>query len=413
MNKVLAFCDGACVTTGFGRVAKEILTGLHYSGDVDLVQLGINYYGEPTGMPFHIWPMNPGDPFGRAKFPKVLNDTQPDLLFTINDIWAQEWIVPILNQYRQRSGKRVPWVSYIPIDGTPLNARHVQFMKEHIDVPIMYSRWASDLVKEIDPTLDLEYVYHGVDLETFNYDDKDNIQKQFLEQVSEQIGREVNFIIGYVGRNQPRKRLPELFMAYKHFAKDRDDVLLYLHTATPDMGWNLHNLRAMLGISKDDIAISPDLHPARGIPDQHLSFLYKAFDVIALPTIGEGFGLPIVEGMASGAIPVTTNFGVSKEIVEGHGFLINIGNYTVMPNDHEFLRPIPSTVDMSDIFSSIYNTKRNNPEQYRELQKKASERAKDFGSWHQDRWVAIVKEQLDIANSTTEPLDFIFEEETE
>ena len=51
--KVLAYCDAAAAT-GFATVSKNILMGLHNTGDFEITVLGINHHGNPHPFPFPI-----------------------------------------------------------------------------------------------------------------------------------------------------------------------------------------------------------------------------------------------------------------------------------------------------------------------------------------------------------------------
>ncbi len=57
------------------------------------------------------------------------------------------------------------------------------------------------------------------------------------------------------------------------------------------------------------------------VSDDELADLYRAATVVAVPSLGEGFGLPILEAMACGAPTVASNRGAIPEIA-GEGALV-------------------------------------------------------------------------------------------
>ena len=57
------------------------------------------------------------------------------------------------------------------------------------------------------------------------------------------------------------------------------------------------------------------------VSDDDLPLFYNAAEVFVFPSIFEGFGLPVVESMASGA-PTITSHGSSLEEVAGDGALL-------------------------------------------------------------------------------------------
>jgi glycosyltransferase involved in cell wall biosynthesis len=61
---------------------------------------------------------------------------------------------------------------------------------------------------------------------------------------------------------------------------------------------------------------------------EELSLLYSQCGICIIPSIHEGFGLPVLEGMARGKAVIATNTGIAPEIIENgkNGFLINERN---------------------------------------------------------------------------------------
>ncbi|MGB1377477.1 MAG: glycosyltransferase family 4 protein, partial [Miltoncostaeaceae bacterium] len=94
--------------------------------------------------------------------------------------------------------------------------------------------------------------------------------------------------------------------------------------------------RAMALMSDPDLELALVGRPALGgeqivrgarahwlghVDDPHLADLYRAAAVVAVPSLYEGFGLPILEAMASGAPVVASNRGAMPEVA-GDGALI-------------------------------------------------------------------------------------------
>jgi glycosyltransferase involved in cell wall biosynthesis len=59
------------------------------------------------------------------------------------------------------------------------------------------------------------------------------------------------------------------------------------------------------------------------VPDDALPAIYQGATLFVFPTLYEGFGLPVVEAMASGVPVITSNNSALKEIAEGYGHLVN------------------------------------------------------------------------------------------
>jgi glycosyltransferase involved in cell wall biosynthesis len=59
------------------------------------------------------------------------------------------------------------------------------------------------------------------------------------------------------------------------------------------------------------------------VDDDTLTALYQGADLFLYPTLYEGFGLPVVEAMASGVAVITSNNSALKEVAEGYAQLVN------------------------------------------------------------------------------------------
>jgi glycosyltransferase involved in cell wall biosynthesis len=59
------------------------------------------------------------------------------------------------------------------------------------------------------------------------------------------------------------------------------------------------------------------------VEQEALPALYQGADLFVYPTLYEGFGLPVVEAMASGVAVVTSNTSALKEIAEGYAYLVD------------------------------------------------------------------------------------------
>jgi glycosyltransferase involved in cell wall biosynthesis len=59
------------------------------------------------------------------------------------------------------------------------------------------------------------------------------------------------------------------------------------------------------------------------VDDEDLPALYAGADAFLYPTLYEGFGLPIVEAMASGIPVLTSSNSALQEIAGGHALLVD------------------------------------------------------------------------------------------
>ncbi len=101
-----------------------------------------------------------------------------------------------------------------------------------------------------------------------------------------------------VGTLEPRKNLPRLVAAYRRLPA----ALQAAHplVITGRLGWEVGETLAALE-ALGDRAVRTGF-----VPDDELALLYERCALFAYPSLGEGFGLPVLEAMAAGA-PVLTS----------------------------------------------------------------------------------------------------------
>jgi glycosyltransferase involved in cell wall biosynthesis len=101
-----------------------------------------------------------------------------------------------------------------------------------------------------------------------------------------------------VGTLEPRKNLPRLVAAYRRLPAELQGA--HPLVVTGRLGWDTGETVEALR-SLGDRAIQTGF-----VPDAQLALLYERCGLFAYPSLGEGFGLPVLEAMAAGA-PVLTS----------------------------------------------------------------------------------------------------------
>ena len=101
-----------------------------------------------------------------------------------------------------------------------------------------------------------------------------------------------------VGTLEPRKNLPRLVAAYRRLPRTLQEV--HPLVVTGRTGWRQGEaVRAIESLGERAILTG-------FVPDGQLAALYERCALFAYPSLGEGFGLPVLEAMAAGA-PVLTS----------------------------------------------------------------------------------------------------------
>jgi glycosyltransferase involved in cell wall biosynthesis len=136
---------------------------------------------------------------------------------------------------------------------------------------------------------------------------------QCREHVARNYGIDSPYIL-YVGRIQARKNLPRLVEAYARVRKHGVECKLVM---VGKKDWQSERLlQKIRELGLESSVIFPGF-----VPFDDLPLFYNAAEVFVFPSIFEGFGLPVVESMASG-VPTITSLGSSLEEVAGDGALL-------------------------------------------------------------------------------------------
>lgn len=148
----------------------------------------------------------------------------------------------------------------------------------------------------------------------------EGVDEEFFESPagSEQDMPDVNgpFML-FVGIPRPRKNLERILRAFAA-TKGHIDGQMKLVIAGPEDNrfLNIRQLTAKLNIEKSILLTG-------SITDQQLSSLYRSATCFLFPTLYEGFGLPILEAMASGAPVITSQRPAHMEIAGDAAFLVD------------------------------------------------------------------------------------------
>jgi alpha-1,3-rhamnosyl/mannosyltransferase len=121
----------------------------------------------------------------------------------------------------------------------------------------------------------------------------------------------------FLGNLEPRKNLPTLLNAYRSLPRNlRERHPLVIAGAS---GWYTKELRTALRLFEgDEKPILTGYVPQRLLPD-----LYRGASLFVYPSLYEGFGLPVLEAMASGVPVITSNSSSLPEVVGDAGVLVN------------------------------------------------------------------------------------------
>jgi glycosyltransferase involved in cell wall biosynthesis len=282
-------------------------------------------------------------PFYAGRFAGT-DDPRDVLLLTLLDVWAMR------DGHKNLADMRV--ASWTPVDHDPLPPRVAQYFALTDARPIAMSRFGEAAMT--DQGLEALYVPHGVDTKVFRpLEDKAKIRRSMGIP-------EDAFVIGMVANNKgqapPRKAFPQVMQAFRVFLDDHPDAILFLHSELFgfDQGLHLLNLADICGVPKDNLATSDQLSLHLGVPQSRMVEIYNGFDVLASPSYGEGFGIPIIEAQACGVPVIVTNWTSMPELC-GAGWLVEGDPWYDPPHGSFYMNPAISEIVAA--FESAYDAR--------------------------------------------------------
>jgi glycosyltransferase involved in cell wall biosynthesis len=141
--------------------------------------------------------------------------------------------------------------------------------------------------------------------------DTDRFRPQPVTALREQLGLTGKRILLYAGFSTPRKGLEYLSAI---LARASEDVRLLLIGR-----WERGYREKVYGIWGESAGRVIEMGY---VPDEQMPFYYSLADLFVLPSLLEGFGLPLVEAMACGLPVVATSVGSIPEVVANVGLLV-------------------------------------------------------------------------------------------
>jgi len=316
--KVLIYGDFFKQASGF---AKEIRTLIKYlPKDVEVRQVALDYNGLQKTEIF-VYPTaikGTRDYWSAEILEYAIEDFKPDIVLVLQDYFVLPAIQPVLSKPRKWKMKYIMWGV---IDGAPLNHHHAMCASwAHLN--LVHSKFGKytledEFEKAYKSKGDVRVLYPPIDLEIYKPLQVENLRKKYRT--------EERFVVLMVGRNQFRKNTPVLMEAVKKASKRITNIQLLLHslpTKRPDGSEETFDYSGIIK-NLDMIEYISALRTSGPVTDEIMNEIYNSVDCLCLPTMGEGFGLPLAEGMAAGVPSIGTKCSAVTEILsEERGYLV-------------------------------------------------------------------------------------------
>lgn len=203
---------------------------------------------------------------------------------------------------------------------------------------------------------DITVVYNGVNFENYNT----AITLEHRKIIKEKYKLPERFFL-YFGANRKHKNIPSIIRAYALLPEDmKSDVKLVITNKSTDL----------VSLAKN-MSVENDVVFTGFIDEEDKIGLYQMAEVSVFVSYYEGFGIPVIESMASGTPVITSNTSSLPEAAGPAGILVD-----------------PYSVE--DISKAMYKII-SDKELYLKLKKKGIEHSQNF-SW--DRSAEIVRKLL-------------------
>lgn len=336
---------------GQSKVTREFLKRLQ--GEFEVSVIGFNEIKVaderkyPEELPYSV------EVVGRTEqgvvleeFFTALDKIRPDILILSHDAFLFSSLALVKQRY-----PNIKIIGYFTVDGDPLPPEYysVFFSCDWIVSPTEYGK------QEIERKflhMPVSVVPYGVDKEVFNFtDDREQLKLEISEKSHKQrafLDFGEKFIAFFCGHNQSKKNLLPMRDAWLEFSKDKKDVffMMLVHS-------RISVRYGMRFVADHDRHLFQDL-PSLVFYDSYLreSDLAKvmaASDCLMFPSMGEGFGLPIIEAMSCGTIPITTSYAGATDFANSDNSMLLHSN-RLIASDFGIRRAI---VDVDEIVAAL------------------------------------------------------------
>ena len=178
-----------------------------------------------------------------------------------------------------------------------------KFFLKKVDKIIVVSRAMRKEMSENFGKLDMSIIYNTIDKKSFR-----DISIKDINFVKKKYNLPKNFILT-VGHLEKRKNYLRLIKAIDILKKTNYTVKLFIIGQKADETNKVSNLIKRLDLNKNIKVIS-------NLNDFEVKCFYKIASLFVFPSIYEGFGIPILESMASDLPIILSNTEVFREITQ-------------------------------------------------------------------------------------------------
>lgn len=305
--------DPRLLNVGQSRVAREILSRLKKAGvDVHATAVGVSPFHTPVDFPIHA--------MGHCKdYPKdLIAALQPEVIVLSHDCWLFYWLAQCKQDF-----PNIKLVGYYTIDGGPIHGSWIQTMQP-LDLLVSPTWFGRKEIYARYPEKHVGVIPYGVDHNFFvapesKIEEKREVDLRTSKVAENGVMVSNKAIFTFVGQNQGRKNIAAVLEGFEMANIPNSHLFCVTHCHEQELGgWRGMgecDLIDLIGTFEHRERITVSIEPADEIA---LKSLYRFSDFFVLPSQGEAPGLPILEAMACGCIPIVTDYAGSAEVAAGY-----------------------------------------------------------------------------------------------
>lgn len=335
---ILILSDAPDTQTGLGRITRDLAFVLAEMPEFRVGTFGRGGLGSKH-LPWAQYVFPDSEQWGESLLIKACEDfagNDPFIIFTIWDASRLFWFGhpeslpeghPLTNFLTTAKFQR--W-GYFPIDASGYQGKLSILSRNTLlgyDRILAYSKFGRDTIRRtVEPFMDWEpdYIPHGIHQDTF-YDHGKEAGREVLG-----FGPE-HKVVGCVMTNQARKDWGVWAQMARHLINMDPNYRFWVHIDLLERYWSLNAL-------VEDFGLQDYVKVTQSVNDIRLAELYSACNVTVLPSLGEGFGYPIVESLACGVPVVHVDYAGGPELITGRG-LVDPDSFR-LDTLHNLYRPV-------------------------------------------------------------------------
>ena len=310
--KLLVLGDSPTGETGFVRVLKNLLKRWHKAqnpkGPFEFVDWwGIGYSGDPclAQRLYNIYPAG-GYEWMQEKnlsrfITRVKNGGYSHVFILQDHFQLSQDFASALMDVAQVAGTHVTF--YTPVDA-PVEPQWVGMVKA-ADVAVTYTEYARKELLKAGVKREIAIVPHGTEFDVYKPLPAEEHDKNRLQIFGDWVTPDDTVMIN-VATNQRRKGLYSTFQVQRQMLDDGFPTKLLMHMPmeAPQEMTHLDLVAKQFGLKRGIHYKDTGDHftgKKKRLTEAELNCLYNAADVLISTSLGEGWGLPLLESYAAGA----------------------------------------------------------------------------------------------------------------